>query len=94
MSSFENETKYIQEALTKVRVRGRVEIVPVHQDYTVIIDYAHNAFSFESILETMEEYHPHRIYCVYGAGGKRDKKRRYDVGEVVARHQRINCDSG
>ena len=80
------ETKYIQEALTKVRVRGRVEIVPVHQDYTVIIDYAHNAFSFESILETMEEYHPHRIYCVYGAGGKRDKKRRYDVGEVVARH--------
>jgi len=79
------ETKYIKTALKQVRVPGRVEIVPVHQDYTVIIDYAHNAFSFESILETISQYHPNRIMCVYGAGGHRDVKRRYDTGEVVAK---------
>lgn len=79
------ETLYIQEALKQVRVRGRVEIVPIEQDYTVMIDYAHNALSFESILETIMEYHPHHVYCVYGAGGHRDVKRRYDVGEIVAK---------
>lgn len=77
---------YIQSAFKEVRVRGRVEIVPVQQDYTVIIDYAHNAFSFDSILSTIQAYHPHRIYCVYGAGGHRDVRRRYDTGEVVAKY--------
>ena len=80
-------TVIIQEALKQVRVRGRVEIVPVSQDFTVIIDYAHNALSFKSILETMRSYRPHRIICVYGAGGHRDVKRRYDVGEIVAKYK-------
>ncbi|MCD7893552.1 MAG: UDP-N-acetylmuramoyl-L-alanyl-D-glutamate--2,6-diaminopimelate ligase [Erysipelotrichaceae bacterium] len=80
------ETPYIKQALKLVRVSGRVEIVPIHQPYTVIIDYAHNALSFDSILSTISAYHPHRLICVYGAGGKRDKKRRYDVGEVVAKY--------
>lgn len=78
-------TPYIQSALKQVRVKGRVEIVPYSQDFTVLIDYAHNAFSFESILETIVQYHPHRMICVYGAGGKRAKSRRYDVGQVVAK---------
>lgn len=81
------DVPYIQEALKQVRVRGRVEIVPVEQKYTVMIDYAHNALSFESILATIQEYHPHQIICVYGAGGHRDVKRRYDVGEIVAKYQ-------
>ncbi|WP_028044663.1 UDP-N-acetylmuramoyl-L-alanyl-D-glutamate--2,6-diaminopimelate ligase [Candidatus Stoquefichus massiliensis] len=81
------DVPYIQEALKQVRVRGRVEIVPVEQKYTVMIDYAHNPLSFESILATIEEYKPHQIYCVYGAGGHRDVQRRYDVGEIVAKYQ-------
>lgn len=80
------ETQYIQEALKQVRVKGRVEIIPSNKPYTVLIDYAHNALSFDSILSTIQAYHPHRIYCVYGAGGKRDVKRRYDVGEIVAKY--------
>lgn len=77
---------YIQEALLKVRVKGRVEIVDVPKDYTVIIDYAHNALSFDSILSTIQQYNPQRMICVYGAGGHRDVKRRYDVGEIVAKY--------
>ena len=79
------QTAYIQTALKQVRVKGRVEIVPYSDDFTVLIDYAHNAFSFESILETISQYHPQRIICVYGAGGKRAKSRRYEVGQVVAK---------
>jgi UDP-N-acetylmuramoyl-L-alanyl-D-glutamate--2,6-diaminopimelate ligase len=75
---------YIQAALKQVRVRGRVEIVPYSDDFTVLIDYAHNAFSFQSILETIAQYQPHRMICIYGAGGKRAKSRRYDVGKVVS----------
>ena len=52
-----------------------------------MIDYAHNALSFESILQTIMDYQPHRILCVYGAGGHRDVKRRYDVGEIVAKYK-------
>lgn len=79
------EEIYIQTALKQVRVRGRVEIVPTPNDYTVLIDYAHNALSFQSILETISEYKPHRMICVYGAGGHRDHKRRYETGEIVAK---------
>lgn len=81
------DVKSIKEALEYVRVKGRVEIIPTHRDYTVIIDYAHNAFSFESVIQTIMEYHPHRLICVYGAGGHRDVKRRYDTGEVVAKYK-------
>lgn len=79
------EDTYIQSALKQVRVRGRVEIVPTPNDYTVLIDYAHNALSFQSILETISEYKPRRMICVYGAGGHRDHKRRYEAGEIVAK---------
>ena len=80
------EVPYIQEALKQVSVKGRVEMVPVPRPYTVLIDYAHNALSFDSILSTMSEYQPHRIYCVYGLGGHRDPHRRYDAGSIVAKY--------
>lgn len=80
------DVPYIQEALKQVSVKGRVEMVPVPRPYTVFIDYAHNALSFDSILSTMSEYHPHRIYCVYGLGGHRDVHRRYGAGEIVAKY--------
>ncbi|MEG0593180.1 MAG: UDP-N-acetylmuramoyl-L-alanyl-D-glutamate--2,6-diaminopimelate ligase [Coprobacillus sp.] len=83
----EIQTKYIKQALKKVRVRGRVEIIPTNNDYTVMIDYAHNAVSFESILETIQDYHPKRIVCVYGSGGERSRDRRLDSGEIVAKYK-------
>ncbi len=72
----------IKEILTKIRVKGRVELVPISDQFTVVIDYAHNAMSLESILETMKEYHPKRLICLFGCGGNRSKDRRYEMGEV------------
>ncbi|MGX8711244.1 MAG: glutamate ligase domain-containing protein, partial [bacterium] len=61
---------------------GRVEPVSVPGNYTLLIDYAHNALSMENILETLREYHPHRLICMFGAGGNRARSRRYEMGEV------------
>ena len=75
----------MKRGLDTVKVKGRVEPVPVPGDFTLLIDYAHNAVSMESILETLREYHPARLICLFGAGGNRPKIRRYEMGEVSGR---------
>lgn len=61
--------KAMQEALSTVRVRGRCEAVPVYPEMTLLIDYAHNAMSLESLLKTLRKYHPKRLICLFGCGG-------------------------
>ncbi len=78
------EQNYI-DGLNIVKVKGRVEPVPVPGNYTLFIDYAHNALSMENILETLREYQPHRLVCLFGAGGNRARSRRYEMGEVSGR---------
>ena len=75
----------IKKAISKVAVKGRVEIIPVSSKYSVIIDYAHNGISMTNILNTMREYHPKRIVSLFGCGGNRSKTRRYDMGEISGR---------
>ena len=75
----------IKEALLHVKVKGRIEIVPVTRRYTIMIDYAHNAMSLESLLTTLKEYEPGRLVCLFGCGGNRAKSRRYEMGEVSSR---------
>lgn len=84
------------EALYKTRVRGRVETIDVADHFTIMIDYAHNAASTESLMSTLMEYHPKRIVCVYGCGGNRSKLRRYDMGEICGKYAALSiltCDN-
>ena len=64
------------------KVKGRIEMVKVSDQFTLMIDYAHNAMALESLLTTLREYHPHRLVCLFGCGGNRSKLRRYEMGEV------------
>lgn len=75
----------IKKALKNVSVKGRIEIVPVTKRYTLMIDYAHNAMSLESLLTTLKEYNPARLVCLFGCGGNRSQSRRYEMGEVSSR---------
>ncbi len=75
----------IREALKNVHVPGRIEMVKVSDDFTLLIDYAHNAMALESLLGTLREYHPNRLVSVFGCGGNRAKSRRYEMGEVSGR---------
>ncbi len=77
------ENTAIAKGLETVKVRGRVELVPCSNDFSVIIDYAHNEVSTKSVMNTLAEYKPNRMICVYGGGGNRSKLRRYDMGEVT-----------
>ena len=78
----ENE---IREALRQIHVRGRIEMVKVSDDFTLMIDYAHNAMALESLLHTLREYDPGRLVCVFGCGGNRSRARRFEMGEVSGR---------
>ena len=72
----------IVSALSQAKVKGRIEMIKVSDDFTLMIDYAHNAMALESLLTTLKEYHPKRLVCLFGCGGNRSKSRRYEMGEV------------
>lgn len=78
----ENE---IKNALKYAKVKGRIEMIKVSDDFTLMIDYAHNAMSLESLLTTLKAYNPHRLVCLFGCGGNRAKSRRFEMGEVSGR---------
>lgn len=82
---FDVDTRVLQKTLSEVKVKGRIELVKVSNEFTLMIDYAHNAMSLESILTTLKEYHPHRLVCVFGCGGNRSRDRRFEMGEVSGR---------
>lgn len=77
----------VAEGLRRVRVFGRTEPV-THEKcpFAVIIDYAHNALSLESLFSSVRFYHPARIITVFGCGGNRSKLRRYDMGEISGKY--------
>ena len=72
----------ILKALANVRVKGRLEIIPISPKFTLMIDYAHNAMALESLLNSLKEYQPKRLVTLFGCGGNRDPHRRYEMGEV------------
>ena len=82
---FTKNTDVIAEALGKTFVLGRLEPVRVSERFTVLIDYAHNAMALESVLNTLREYNPKRLVCLFGCGGDRAKDRRFEMGEVSSR---------
>ncbi len=79
---FDVPVEKITTALKVAKVKGRIEMVKVSEDFTLMIDYAHNAMSLESLLTTLKEYNPKRLVCLFGCGGNRSKARRYEMGEV------------
>lgn len=72
----------IRQALKQAKVKGRIEMIKVSDDFTLMIDYAHNAMSLKSLLTTLREYQPKRLVCLFGCGGNRSRARRYEMGEV------------
>ncbi|MDO4619901.1 MAG: UDP-N-acetylmuramoyl-L-alanyl-D-glutamate--2,6-diaminopimelate ligase [Lachnospiraceae bacterium] len=72
-------------ALKTASVKGRIEPVKVSDQFTLMIDYAHNAMALESLLSTLRDYNPKRLVCVFGCGGNRSRARRFEMGEVSGR---------
>jgi UDP-N-acetylmuramoyl-L-alanyl-D-glutamate--2,6-diaminopimelate ligase len=79
---FNVEAEAVKNALLKAKVKGRIEMVKVSDEFTLLIDYAHNAMALESLLSTLREYNPHRLVCLFGCGGNRSRQRRFEMGEI------------
>ena len=80
-SYFGIDSNTICDALKDAKVKGRIEMIKVSDDFTLMIDYAHNAMSLESLLTTLREYNPTRLVCLFGCGGDRSRDRRFSMGE-------------
>ena len=85
VSFFDVPDEAIIEGLKVAHVKGRVEPVKVPGNYSLLIDYAHNALSMKNVLTTLRKYNPNRLITMFGAGGNRPKVRRYEMGEASGR---------
>ena len=65
-------------------VKGRFEILPIHKDYRVIIDYAHTPDSLKQVLLSLSSFPKNRIITLFGCGGNRDKSKRGEMGRIAA----------
>ncbi len=72
-------------ALAAIAVPGRVQPIPTGQNFQVIVDYAHNAASLKSLLETLRDYVQSRLIVIFGNGGDRARSRRFEMGDVAGR---------
>lgn len=77
---FTDDKEDIIKGLCNARVRGRNEVIAVPADFDVIIDYAHNGQSFDSVVSTFASYKHNRIITVFGSVGDRAQLRRKELG--------------
>ena len=75
----------IRKTLRNVSVKGRIEEVRISDKFDVVIDYAHNAASLESLIKTLRQYQPKRLVLLFGCGGNRSPLRRFQMGETAGR---------
>lgn len=65
---------------------GRLDKIDLGQDYTVIVDYAHTPNGLTKLFDFSKTLKYNRTIIVLGSAGKRDKKKRPIMGEIVTRY--------
>lgn len=74
----------ISEGLAAAKgVKGRIEVVPINKDYTVIIDYAHTPDGLLNIIQTIRGFAKGRVVTLFGCGGDRDRTKRPIMGKIA-----------
>ena len=73
----------IKAGLEKIEnVPGRIEMLPTHTPYRVILDYAHAPDALDNILRTCREFTKGRLIALFGCGGDRDRAKRPIMGRI------------
>ena len=74
----------IADALSDVKIRGRMERIEIDAPYAVFIDYAHTPDALESALKAIRAFSGSgKIIAVFGCGGDRDKSKRPEMGRIA-----------
>ena len=76
------DKKYILEGLKESIIPGRSELVPNKLGLTIMIDYAHNTKSLESILIGLKSISKGKVITVFGCAGDRDNSKRKEMGRL------------
>lgn len=63
-------------------IPGRSELVPNKLGLTIMIDYAHNTKSLESILIGLKSISKGKVITVFGCAGNRDNSKRKEMGRL------------
>ncbi|MDR1245878.1 MAG: UDP-N-acetylmuramoyl-L-alanyl-D-glutamate--2,6-diaminopimelate ligase [Clostridiales Family XIII bacterium] len=78
---------YIKAGLATARVSGRMEVFTGADGKTVIVDYAHNKLSFETLFKAVRrEYAGRKISIVFGCPGKKALSRRRELGVLAGEY--------
>ncbi len=64
-------------------VPGRFQLIEAGQPFTVIVDYAHTPDGLENVLHTARGITKGKLWCVFGCGGDRDRKKRPIMGRIA-----------
>lgn len=65
-------------------IPGRMELIDEGQNFTTIVDYAHEKVSMNAVLDAARRISKGKVIVLLGAeGGGRDKSKRKDMGEAA-----------
>lgn len=77
----------ISKALNKFNgAPGRYKLLDFGQNYTIVVDFAHNYHGLGNILRNLRTFTDHHIITVFGHGGEKYNKVRAIIGEVLGRY--------
>ncbi|MCL2294226.1 MAG: UDP-N-acetylmuramoyl-L-alanyl-D-glutamate--2,6-diaminopimelate ligase [Spirochaetes bacterium] len=68
---------------------GRMDIVDVGQNFTVIVDYAHTPGSFTKIFPMIKKNVKNRLIAVFGSAGERDTEKRAVQGAIASEYSDV-----
>lgn len=81
----------IKNAIQKIEIiSGRMEVINEGQDFSLIVDYAHEPAALKNVYQAIKPLTTGKIISVLGScGGGRDKMRRPKLGKLAAEYTDI-----
>ncbi|PCJ51003.1 MAG: UDP-N-acetylmuramoyl-L-alanyl-D-glutamate--2,6-diaminopimelate ligase [Gammaproteobacteria bacterium] len=64
-------------------VKGRMERLGGDNQPLVVVDYAHTPDALKHVLHALKPHTNHKLWCVFGCGGDRDKGKRSEMAEIA-----------
>lgn len=68
----------------KITVPGRLQFLDTPAKAAFAVDFAHTDDALTNVLSTLRPLTENRLFCVFGAGGNRDKTKRPRMGRAAA----------